>query len=54
MSDPEDARMTGSTDGTVYEYVCACGWEGTEPTFDAHFNAWCPRCGKPADFKLPG
>ncbi|HLE97050.1 MAG TPA: hypothetical protein VI997_06725 [Candidatus Thermoplasmatota archaeon] len=55
----------------TFEFVCRCGWEGTEPVLDhdassgtgraedderfvvldAHANAWCPRCGKPADFK---
>ena len=38
----------------TYEFVCRCGWEGTQPTLDAHANPWCPVCGKPADFKLPG
>lgn len=34
-----------------YEFACrACGWLGKDPTLDAHLNAWCPRCGKLADF----
>ncbi len=35
-----------------FDFVClGCGWEGTEPTLDAHANPWCPRCGRPAEFK---
>ncbi|HVL47250.1 MAG TPA: hypothetical protein VM889_01695 [Candidatus Thermoplasmatota archaeon] len=34
-------------------FWCLCGWEGTGPVLDAHFNPWCPKCGRPADFKLP-
>lgn len=35
----------------VYEFECgSCGWKGTEPTFDAHLNPWCPTCGRPAEF----
>lgn len=32
-------------------YVCTCGWRGTEPVFDAHLAAFCPRCGRPAEFE---
>ncbi|MHB8604734.1 MAG: hypothetical protein ACYDCK_05715 [Thermoplasmatota archaeon] len=39
--------MSGALD-----FVCEhCGWAGTAPTLDAHLNPWCPRCGKPAEFK---
>lgn len=35
----------------AFEFECAyCAWKGTAPTLDAHANAWCPRCGKPAEF----
>jgi hypothetical protein len=34
----------------AFEFECSCGWRGTDPSFDAHLNAWCPRCGKPAEF----
>lgn len=35
----------------MYEFACAyCKWEGTDPQLDAHLHAWCPRCGKPAEF----
>lgn len=35
-----------------FEFVCeTCGWEGTDPTLDAHLNAFCPRCGRMAEFK---
>jgi uncharacterized paraquat-inducible protein A len=34
-----------------FDFTCEhCGWEGADPTLDAHSNAWCPRCGKPAEF----
>lgn len=34
------------------EFVCPfCAWEGTQPTLDAHANPWCPRCGRPVQFK---
>lgn len=35
----------------AFEFGCAkCGWVGTSPTFDAHLNPWCPKCGRPAEF----
>lgn len=35
----------------AFHFTCtACGWEGTQPTLDAHLNPWCPRCGRPAEF----
>jgi predicted RNA-binding Zn-ribbon protein involved in translation (DUF1610 family) len=35
----------------AYEFACtSCGWSGTQPTLDAHFNAWCPKCGRLAEF----
>jgi uncharacterized paraquat-inducible protein A len=35
----------------AYEFACtSCGWQGTQPTLDAHLNAWCPTCGRPAEF----
>ncbi len=35
----------------TYQFACErCGWEGTQPTLDAHLNPWCPKCGKPAEF----
>lgn len=34
------------------EFVCEpCGWEGTEPDLDPHLNAFCPDCGRPAEFR---
>lgn len=37
---------------TAFEFVCeGCAWEGTEPVLDAHMFTWCPRCGRPAEFK---
>lgn len=36
----------------MYDFVCEfCGWEGTEPTLDPHLQPFCPKCGKPAEFK---
>ncbi len=33
------------------EFACeGCGWTGTEPVTDAHLNAFCPTCGRMADF----
>lgn len=34
-----------------YEFECErCGWKGTAPVLDAHLNAFCPACGRPAEF----
>ncbi len=34
------------------EFLCeSCGWEGTEPDLDPHLNAFCPKCGHPAEFR---
>ncbi|HVM45565.1 MAG TPA: hypothetical protein VM582_06480 [Candidatus Thermoplasmatota archaeon] len=36
---------------TRFEFACrSCKWMGTQPELDAHLNAWCPKCGKPAEF----
>ena len=36
----------------TFDFVCVyCRWEGTNPTLDAHLNAYCPLCGKPAEFR---
>lgn len=46
MRGPRLARLV------AYSFECPfCGWKGTQPTFDAHLNAWCPTCGKPAEFE---
>lgn len=35
-----------------FELICPyCGWEGTQATFDAHMNAFCPECERPVQLK---
>lgn len=37
---------------SAIEFVCeGCAWEGSDPVLDAHLFAWCPRCGRLAEFK---
>jgi len=37
----------------VADAVCRyCGWEGADPVRDAHGSLFCPRCGRPADYKI--
>jgi uncharacterized paraquat-inducible protein A len=36
----------------AFTFECEkCGWVGTDPTLDAHLHAFCPRCGRPAEFQ---
>ncbi|MFQ5918726.1 MAG: zinc ribbon domain-containing protein [Thermoplasmata archaeon] len=36
----------------MVDFVCPfCDWEGTDPVTDAHMNAFCPKCGRPVQFK---
>lgn len=36
----------------MMDLVCPyCDWEGTNPTFDAHMNPFCPQCGRPVQLK---
>ncbi len=36
----------------MFELICPyCGWEGTDATFDAHMNPFCPECEKPLQLK---
>lgn len=35
----------------AFDFTCErCGWSGTDPVLDAHLNAFCRACGKPAEF----
>lgn len=36
----------------TFTLICPyCGWEGTDATFDAHMNAFCPKCERPVQLK---
>lgn len=38
--------------GVAFVFECPyCGWKGTQPVLDAHLHAFCPTCGKPAEFE---
>ncbi len=37
----------------VTDAICRyCRWEGSEPVRDAHGSIFCPRCGRPAEYKI--